>query len=49
MHAAHAASELIYRLVKPSGKSEEVTDKLNKIAEEFGCKPIEGKIKYFIM
>ena len=42
MMAAHKASELVYRLVIPTGKSENVTEKLNKLAEEFECKPIEG-------
>ena len=42
MLAAHYASEVASRLVKPTATSYQVTDAVQKVAEAFGCKPIEG-------
>ena len=40
--AAWLASEAAIRLVKPGNKNFVVTDAVSKIAEAFGCKPLEG-------
>ena len=40
--AAWLASEVAIRLVKPGTKNFAVTDAVGKIAEAFGCKPLEG-------
>jgi methionine aminopeptidase len=40
--AGWLASEAAIRLVKPGNKNYAVTDAVAKIAEAFGCKPLEG-------
>jgi hypothetical protein len=40
--AAYLASELALRLVKPGEENSIVTDAIQKAAESFQCKPIEG-------
>src|SRR5262245_48698585 len=42
--AAWLASEAAIRLVKPGLKNYAVTDAVGKIAEAFGCKPVEGGV-----
>ena len=42
--AAWLASEAALRLVKPGAKNYAVTDAVGKIAEAFGCKPLEGEL-----
>jgi len=44
--AAHYAAEAALRLVRPGNESEVVTDTVGKIAESFGCKPIEGILSH---
>jgi methionine aminopeptidase len=44
--AAWLASEAAIRLIKPGTKNYAVTDAVNKIAESFGCKPLEGIPRY---
>lgn len=46
MLAAHYASEVASRLVKPTATSYQVTDAVQKVAEAFGCKPIEGMLSH---
>jgi curved DNA binding protein len=46
MMAAHLASEAALRLVKPGNETYEVTDAVNKIAEAFKCKPVEGMLSH---
>ena len=40
--AAWLASEAAIRLVKPGAKNYVVTEAVGKIAQAFGCKPLEG-------
>ena len=42
MLAAHFASEVASRLVKPTATNYQVTDAVQKVADSFGCKPIDG-------
>merc|ERR1712112_508458 len=44
--AAHLASEAALRLVKPGNENIEVTETLNKVAESFECKPVEGMVSH---
>merc|ERR1712042_339244 len=46
MMAAHLASEAALRLVKPGNENIEVTETLNKVAESFECKPVEGMVSH---
>ncbi|KAI9145571.1 proliferation-associated protein 2G4 [Paraphysoderma sedebokerense] len=46
LQAAHVASEACLRLFKPGKKNIEVTDTVQKIAESFECKPVEGMLSY---
>ncbi|KAI8811284.1 peptidase M24, structural domain-containing protein [Cladochytrium replicatum] len=46
--AAHTAIEAAIRLLKPGNTNWEVTDVVQKIAEEFGCKPVEGMLSHQI-
>lgn len=46
MLAAYYASEVASRLVKPTSISYQVTDAVQKVAESFGCKPIEGMLSH---
>lgn len=44
--AAHYATEAALRLVKPGNSNNDVTDAVNKIADEFKCKPVEGMLSH---
>jgi len=44
--AAHLASEAALRLVKPGNETYIVTDTVQKIAESFECKPVEGMLSH---
>jgi len=44
--AAHYASEAALRLVKPGQETYTVTDTVEKIAESYDCKPIEGMLSH---
>jgi len=44
--AAYYASEAALRLVKPGNESDKITDAVQKIAESFKCKPIEGMLSH---
>lgn len=44
--AAHLASEAALRLVKPGNETYTITDTVQKIAESFDCKPIEGMLSH---
>lgn len=40
--AAHYASEAALRLLKPGNQTYTVTDIVQKVAEAYKCKPVEG-------
>jgi len=44
--AAHYASEAALRLVKPGQETYSVTDTVQKIADSYNCKPIEGMLSH---
>lgn len=44
--AAHLASEAALRLVKPGNDNIEVTETVNKVADAFECKPVEGMVSH---
>jgi len=44
--AAHAAQEALVHLIRPGGKSEEVTACILKIAKEFNVTPVEGVLSH---
>merc|ERR1712029_887047 len=44
--AAHYASEAALRLVKPGQETYTVTDTVQKIADSYNCKPIEGMLSH---
>ncbi|XP_074653223.1 proliferation-associated protein 2G4-like [Tubulanus polymorphus] len=44
--AAYYASEVALRLIVPPNDNYKVTDAIQKVAEEFSCKPIEGMLSY---
>lgn len=44
--AAHYASELALRLVKPGNENTAVTEAVTKAAESFNCKPISGMLSH---
>ncbi|KXS22499.1 proliferation-associated protein 2G4-like protein [Gonapodya prolifera JEL478] len=46
MTAAHFASEAALRCLKPGFANFDVTDHVQKIAEDFGCKPVEGMLSH---
>lgn len=46
MMAAHYASEAALRLVVPGNENNTVTDAIQKIAESYKCKPIEGMLSH---
>lgn len=48
MQAAYLASEAAVRLIKPGKSNWDVTDAIQKIAEEFECKPVEGMLTHQI-
>ena len=44
--AAHYASEAALRLAKSGSETYQVTDTVQKIAESYKCKPIEGMLSH---
>lgn len=44
--AAHYASQAALRLLKPGNETYAITDAVQKVAESFKCKPVEGKMAY---
>ncbi|GLH07213.1 Proliferation-associated protein 2G4 [Gryllus bimaculatus] len=44
--AAHFASEAALRLLKPGNETYTITDAVQKVAESFKCKPIEGMLSH---
>merc|ERR1712112_697348 len=44
--AAHLASEVALRLVKPGNETYEVTETVSKVGEAFDCKPVEGMLSH---
>lgn len=44
--AAHHASQAALRLLKPGNETYTVTDTVQKIAESFKCKPVEGMLSH---
>merc|ERR1712112_636600 len=44
--AAHLASEVALRLVKPGSETYEVTETVSKVGEAFDCKPVEGMLSH---
>lgn len=42
LQACFVASEIAHRLLKPGGTAEAISGAVAKVAEAFGCKPIEG-------
>lgn len=46
LQAAYLASELAQRLVKAGNENFTVTDQIQKVAEAFQCKPVEGMLSH---
>ncbi|RXG55554.1 Proliferation-associated protein 2G4 [Armadillidium vulgare] len=46
MLAAYYAAEAALRMIKPGNQNYVVTDVINKIAEEYKCKPVEGMLSF---
>ncbi|KAJ3342203.1 Proliferation-associated protein 2G4 [Gonapodya sp. JEL0774] len=44
--AAHYAAEAALRCLKPGFKNFDITDHVQKIAEDFECKPVEGMLSH---
>lgn len=44
--AAHFAAEAAYRLLQPGRKNTEITDAINKIAQQFKCSVVEGVLSH---
>merc|ERR1712121_296526 len=44
--AAHLASAVALRLVKPGNETYEVTETVSKVGEAFDCKPVEGMLSH---
>jgi curved DNA binding protein len=44
--AAHYATEAALRLIKPGNETYAITDTVQKIAESYECKPIEGMLSH---
>jgi curved DNA binding protein len=44
--AAHYASEAALRLLKPGNETYTVTDAVQRVAESFNCKPVEGMLSH---
>ncbi|CAG4918323.1 unnamed protein product [Colias eurytheme] len=44
--AAHQASEAALRLLRPGNENYAITDVVQKISAEYGCKPIEGMLSH---
>jgi methionine aminopeptidase len=43
MMAAYNAAEAAIRLIKPGKSNWDVTDAIQKITDDYECKPVEGK------
>jgi len=46
IHAAYYSAETALRLVKPGGDNNTVTDTIQKLAESYKCKPVEGMLSH---
>ncbi|XP_049869773.1 proliferation-associated protein 2G4 [Pectinophora gossypiella] len=44
--AAHLASEAALRLLRPGNENYQVTEVIQKISAEYGCKPVEGMLSH---
>ncbi|CAB4009226.1 Proliferation-associated 2G4 [Paramuricea clavata] len=44
--AAYLTSELVHRTVKPAEENYTITDYIQKLTEDFNCKPIEGMLSH---
>lgn len=44
--AAYLCSEAALRMVKPGNKNSQVTSAIQKVAESFDCKPVEGMLSH---
>lgn len=44
--AAYYAAEAAVRLIKPEGNNYQVTEVIDKIADSYKCKPVEGMLSY---
>lgn len=44
--AAHYASQAALRLLKPGNETYAITDAVQKVAEAYKCKPIEGMLSH---
>lgn len=44
--AAHYASQAALRLLKPGNETYTITDAVQKVAESYKCKPIEGMLSH---
>ncbi|CAH0702760.1 unnamed protein product [Spodoptera exigua] len=44
--AAHLASEAALRLLRPGNENYVITDAVQKITAEYGCKPVEGMLSH---
>lgn len=44
--AAHYASQAALRLIKPGNSTYSITDTVQKVAESFKCKPVEGMLSH---
>ncbi|XP_050293413.1 proliferation-associated protein 2G4 [Anthonomus grandis grandis] len=44
--AAHYASQAALRLLKPGNETYSITDAVQKVAESFKCKPVEGMLSH---
>lgn len=44
--AAHYASEAALRLLRPGNENYAITDAVQKITAEYGCKPVEGMLSH---
>jgi methionine aminopeptidase len=48
MWAAHQASEVAIRLMKPGTENYTVTDMIQRVAESYDCKPVEGMLSHLL-
>lgn len=44
--AAHYASQVALRLLKPGNETYTITDAIQKVAESYKCKPVEGMLSH---
>lgn len=49
MTAAHMAVEAALRMVKPGNENDQVTDCIQKVAEAYNCKPVEGMLSHQLL